>query len=255
MKTGIIYCYFNPIEDKRYIGQTMNEKSRRSAFKTKELYCTSLKSGGNLSKFDQARKDYGIDTFIYSVLCKIEDDDEKQLKDRLNELEIYYIKKFDSFNNGYNSTEGGLSGSLSEETKSKISESLKGRPMSELTYQKLCLTGYIHTEESKKKIGDKAKERYQDLTNHPMYGKHHTEESKQKISESRKGKCKGSENGKSKAILCYTKSGEFIKEFDCQSDALEWLGKDRRDNAMLSRCCNGKAKTAYGYVWKFKKQE
>lgn len=52
MKTGIIYCYFNPIEDKRYIGQTMNEKSRRSAFKTKELYCTSLKLGGNLSKFD-----------------------------------------------------------------------------------------------------------------------------------------------------------------------------------------------------------
>jgi len=185
-------------------------------------------------------------------LCKIEDDDIDQLKDRLNELEMYYIKKYDTFNNGYNSTEGGYNGKLSEETKQKISDSLKGRPMSELTYQKLCLTGYAHTEESKKKISDKAKERYQDLANHPMYGKHHTEESKQKISESRKGKCKGSENGKSKAILCYTKSGEFVRKFDSQSDALEWLGKDRRDNAMLSRCCNGKAKTAYGYVWKFK---
>lgn len=255
MKTGIIYCYFNPINEKRYIGQTIDERSRRSAFKTKELYCTSLENGGKLSKFDQARKKYGIDTFVYSILCKIEDDDVDQLKDRLNELEMYYIKKYDTFNNGYNSTEGGYNGKLSEETKQKISDSLKGRPMSELTYQKLCLTGYAHTEESKKKISDKAKERYQDLANHPMYGKHHTEESKQKISESRKGKCKGSENGKSKAILCYTKSGEFVRKFDCQSDALEWLGKDRRDNAMLSRCCNGKAKTAYGYVWKFKEQE
>lgn len=52
------------------------------------------------------------------------------LKERLNELEIYYIRKFNSFNDGYNSTEGGSSGKLSEETKSKISESLKGRPMS-----------------------------------------------------------------------------------------------------------------------------
>lgn len=52
MKTGIIYCYFNPINEKRYIGQTIDERSRRSAFKTKELYCTSLKNGGKLSKFD-----------------------------------------------------------------------------------------------------------------------------------------------------------------------------------------------------------
>lgn len=52
MRTGIIYCYLNPITSKRYIGQTIDEKSRRSAFKTKELYCTTLNSGGILSKFD-----------------------------------------------------------------------------------------------------------------------------------------------------------------------------------------------------------
>ena len=254
MTTGIIYCYFNPITNKRYIGQTINEKSRRSAFKTKETYCTSLSSGGKLSKFDQARKDYGVDTFVYSVLCKIEDDNVDALKTRLNELEMYYIKKFDSFNNGYNSTEGGLSGSLSEETKEKISQSLMGRPMSELTKQNLTFKGHKHSEETKQTLSDKAKERYKDPTKHPMFGKHHSEESKRKNSESRKGKCVGTENVKSRSILCFTKSGEFIREFVCQGDALEWLGRNRRDNAQISKCCNGKAKTAHGYIWKFKEQ-
>lgn len=252
MRTGIIYCYLNPINEKRYIGQTIDERGRRSAFKTKELYCTKLENGGKLSKFDAARKKYGKDTFIYSVLCKIEDDNLELLHQRLDELEQYYIKKYDTFNNGYNSTEGGFSGKLSEETKQKISESLKGRPMSKLTYEKFCLQGHPHTEESKQKISNKAKERYRDITNHPMYGKHHSEESKRKNSESRKGKCMGAENGKSKPILCFTKSGEFLKEFTCQGDACEWLGRDRRDNAQISKCCTGKAKTAYGYVWKFK---
>lgn len=252
MKTGIIYCYFNPINGKRYIGQTVNERSRRSAFKTRELYCTKRGNGGKLSKFDSARKKYGINSFVYTVLCRIQDDNEEILHSRLDDLEKYYIKKYDSFHNGYNSTEGGFSGKLSEETKARISESLKGRPMSELTYQKICLTGYHYSEESKRKISEKAKERYKDPTKHPMFGKHHTEESNRKNSESRKGKCMGAENGKSKPVQCFTKSGEFVNEFVCQGDACEWLGRDRRDNAQISKCCNGKAKTAHGYVWKFK---
>lgn len=252
MKTGIIYCYFNPINEKRYIGQTVDEKSRRSAFKTKELYCTSLSSGGKLSKFDAARRKYGIDTFIYTVLCKIKDDDEIILHQRLDELEKYYIKKYDSFHNGYNCTEGGFSGKRSDETKSKISESLKGRPMSTATYINFCLAGHPHTEETKKKLSNLAKERYKNPENHPMYGKHHTDESKRKNSESRKGKCVGAQNSKSKPIQCFTKTGQFVKEFICQGDACEWLGRDRRDNAQISKCCNGKAKTAHGYIWKFK---
>lgn len=37
-------------------------------------------------------------------------------------------------NHGYNMTEGGYNGLLSEETKQKISEALKGHKMSPLTY-------------------------------------------------------------------------------------------------------------------------
>lgn len=255
MRKGIIYCYTNKINGKQYVGQTIDEQSRRSAFRTKELYCTKLDSGGKLSKFDAARKKYGIESFEYDILETIEDDNLDNLHINLDLLEQKWIKILDTFKNGYNCTEGGFSGRLSEETKKKISESLKGHSISELTYQKLCLTGYAHTEESKKKISEKAKERYKDPTNHPMYGKHHSEESKRKNSESRKGKCKGSENKRSKPVLCFNKSGEFIKEFVCQGDALEWLGKDRQYNSQISKCCNKKVKTAFGYIWKFKESE
>ena len=185
-------------------------------------------------------------------MCKIEDDDEIILHQRLDELEKYYIKKYDSFHNGYNCTEGGFSGKRSNETKSKISESLKGRPMSTATYMNFCLAGHPHTEETKKKLSNLAKERYKNPENHPMYGKHHTDESKRKNSESRKGKCVGVQNSRSKPIQCFTKTGQFVKEFICQGDACEWLGRDRRDNTQISKCCNGKAKTAHGYIWKFK---
>jgi very-short-patch-repair endonuclease len=46
--------------------------------------------------------------------------------------------------------------------------------------------GKTHTEDTKKKIGKKAKERLSDSENHPMYGKHHSEETRKKISESHK---------------------------------------------------------------------
>lgn len=252
MTKGVIYCYLNPINNKRYIGQTINEKLRKREFETKPLYCTRLSKGGLLTKFDKARQEYGIDTFIYSILHTVEHEDKQIVKNMLNELEIYYINKYDSYHNGYNSTSGGQSYTLSEETKQRISNSLKGRKMSELTYQKLCLTGYKHSDKSKELISILAQERYRDKTKHPMYGKHHSEESKLKNSNSRKGKRIGIDHPSSKTVLCFTKTGKFVKEFVCSREALEWLGKYSRNNSQICSCCNGKIKTAYGYVWKYK---
>lgn len=67
-------------------------------------------------------------------------------------------------------------------------------------------SGLIMSDDAKKKLSEKAKERLKDKTNHPMYGvhrygennpmygKHHTEKSKQKISESTKGMRSGENN-------------------------------------------------------------
>ena len=47
--------------------------------------------------------------------------------------------------------------------------------------------GSKHSEETRKKIGEKAKERHKIKENHPMYGKKHSEETKKKMSEAMRG--------------------------------------------------------------------
>lgn len=66
----------------------------------------------------------------------------------MNELEIFYIRKYDTYNNGYNLTEGGT---------------------------------YNMDEKSIKKNSDSQKEYLKHNVN-SFYGKHHTDEAKAKIS-------------------------------------------------------------------------
>lgn len=54
--------------------------------------------------------------------------------------------------------------------------------------------GKCHSEETRQKIGEKAKIRYEDQNNHPMFGKHHTDKTKEKIRESKIGKYSGVNN-------------------------------------------------------------
>lgn len=248
---GIIYCYTNLINDKKYIGQTYSEKTRRYSFNCKTTYTTSRKAGGKLSHFDAALKKYGKENFSYNVIQEIEYPTLEELTSQLDILKKYYIEYFDSFNNGYNSTTGGKDGLLSEETKKKIGESLVGRPMSELTREKLTFNGHHWSDEDKKRMSDSAKERFRNKTNHPMYGKHHSEESKRKNSLSRKGKCTGKENKQSKAVIQYTLEHEYVNTFDCIAEALRFLGKNIKQPGSIIKCCKGIYKSAFGYIWKY----
>lgn len=74
------------------------------------------------NKFHNAIRKYGIDNFDKEVLECIEMDDKVELKKALDTLEMKYIEKYDSLNNGYNSTLGGdfnLWNSLEESEKDK----------------------------------------------------------------------------------------------------------------------------------------
>ena len=94
---GIIYKYTSPTE-KVYIGQTVNEKSRRSEHKTQTIK--------HSSKFGNAIRKYGYENFTYEVLWSITAEHEEVIE-LLNIMEKQFISEYNSFLNGYNSTKGG----------------------------------------------------------------------------------------------------------------------------------------------------
>ena len=102
MIRGIIYLYKSP-SNKYYVGQTYDEEHRRKTFLSKrKRYCS-----GKNSPIDNARIKYGPENFEYKILEEIEAETLDELKLRLDNMEIYYINKYDSFKNGYNCTVGG----------------------------------------------------------------------------------------------------------------------------------------------------
>ncbi len=107
--------------------------------------------------------------------------------------------------------------------------------------------GRHHTEESKIKMSKSHKKRLENPENHPMYGKHHTKESRKKMGENHI-KMLGKDNPRSRTIEQYTLSGDFIKVFDSVGEASRATGID---GSSISRCANGKLKSAGGFDWKY----
>lgn len=95
-----IYVIKNKINNKVYIGATtQNIKSR---FMQHTKMSTINKRN---YKIQCAVREFGKENF-YCELLEIVDDE------KMYEKERYYIKKYDSFNNGYNSTLGGKGGKI-----------------------------------------------------------------------------------------------------------------------------------------------
>lgn len=55
-----------------------------------------------------------------------------------------------------------------------------------------------------------------------------------------------------KLIIQYDKEGKFIKEWKSITDLCIQLFNDTSKNPNITKCCQGKIKTAYGYIWKYK---
>lgn len=95
-----IYKITNTINNMCYIGQSKNIHKRWNNHK-------SVYNNENAHEYDyylyRAMRKYGIENFTFDV---IEECDINSLNDR----EIYWINYYDSYNNGYNSTNGGDNG-------------------------------------------------------------------------------------------------------------------------------------------------
>lgn len=235
-----IYSIRNKVNDKKYIGYSKNITDRWYNHKN------YLRRGIHHSiKLQNAWNKYGEDNFIFDMLVEVED---------INGIEILekeFIKKYDSYTNGYNCSEGGegLPGyKLSDETKQKLSNLFKGRKISDEQKEQIrkTLTGRKHSDSTKKKIseikkgnqiwlGKKHKQESKDkmarakLGNTNWLGKHHSKETKSKLSQQMIGKIWSSEE---KAKLKGLQAGEKnaaakLTEVDVINIRIRYLKGDR----------------------------
>ena len=88
---GCIYKIENKINSLVYIGQTVRDVQQR--WDEHILYSSN-------SKIHKALEEFGIENFSFEIIEQCDNNN-------LNEREIYWIKHFNSLQNGYNSTRGG----------------------------------------------------------------------------------------------------------------------------------------------------
>ena len=97
---NVIYAYKRKTDEKIvYVGQTVNLKNRHYRhIKIDPGDCTLVEYNYPLSR---GIRKYGEDGYELIVLEEVKD------IEKLNEREIYYIKKFNTYYDGYNQTIGG----------------------------------------------------------------------------------------------------------------------------------------------------
>lgn len=243
-----VYKITNNINDKVYIGQSINIKAR-----WKDHMHTLDRNDSRCTLLQRAWNKYGKENFSFEILELCEED-------MLDEVEMKYIAIYDSHNNGYNIELGGNKNKhLSEETKRKISDANRGRVHSEETLKKM----------SEARIGEK----------NPMYGQMHSEETRRKISEAHKGKPGHPTSEKTKELIRRANTGRIVSDetrkrisdatkgrvahnknlhpvfcvelnqvFNTASDA----GKELNiKSSNIINCCEHVRKTCGGYHWEY----
>lgn len=108
-----IYCFTNKINNKKYIGQSINIEKR---FLEHFNHSKNPNANGYNSKFYRALRKYGIDNFDFEII-------EELPYESLNERETFWITYYDSYNNGYNSTSNAI----------YVTENGENHPMAKLT--------------------------------------------------------------------------------------------------------------------------
>lgn len=195
MLIGIIYKYTSPI-GKVYIGQTTEERRRRRTFMN-----INKTYGGD--KIDRARVKYGPEKFSYEILEKMSFSDPLEARDKLDELEEFYIRYYNSYKKGYNMTYGGFTTRgfrFSDEQKAALSKQRTGRKLRPRTAEEKAYHSRIMqerwaskeyrelrakinaSEEHKKKLSKSLKGE-----KNGMFGKKHSVASREKMSSSRFG--------------------------------------------------------------------
>lgn len=250
---------------KSYIGQSVNIERRWKGHKHNAFYKNGKKY--NLPLYTGIRY-YGLENVTFEIL-------ELAPKEELNHLEIYYIKEMNTFHDGYNCDSGGdAPAEISDEIRNLLSEQKMGEKNPQWGKR-----GDLNANYGKKFSEERCKEISEQTRgeNNPNWGKPRSEITRKRISIANTGERhwawgkklpKETRNKMRKALLGNKnaikhpvkgfdkKTKEFIKEFESAAEAFRWLidqGITKNESAYsdISKCCKGKIKSAYGYIWRY----
>lgn len=209
---GYIYRITNKINGKMYIGQTHNYYKTRWSQHKKEAFKKHRKSY-NYPLYKSFRK-YGIDNFEFKVIeiCLIEE---------LDAREIYWIKYYNTYSNGYNCTLGGKGKSVNQFDEDKIIEEYKEtKNMSQISKAHNCSRNTIKNILLKNNVNLKA--------------------------------IKDNNKDKGFTILQYDKKFNLLRKFNSLHETGKWLetslNKEHVDISTLRRAILNKTQL-YGYYW------
>ena len=264
---GYIYKLISP-SDKCYIGQTVNFNRRLSDYKNFH-HCEKQK------KLFNAIKKYGFENFRIEIIEIINIESKKELQSKLNELEILYIKIFDSIEHGYNICKGGnqykLGVKTSEETKQKQRDSWtdkKKKELSDKTKGKRRGNALNIKAVLQYDINGNFLREFESITEASLVTNCHNSN----ITDVCNNKIKFTNNfiwrfktendyplkiekviitkkaSKQSIVYQYSLSGELLNTFNSMKEASI---KTNVSVKSISNCCNYKSKSAGGFVWKY----
>lgn len=212
---GFIYRVVNRVNGKSYIGQTIHTIEWR--WNTHLLSAYNNRMGDHNVLFHRAIRKYGIDAFEVMEIEKCDNS-------ILNKREKYWIKKYNSYGNGYNLTIGG-DGTRKYEDSDILKYWNLGYAASDIS--KLIGCGRNTARLRLISMGVSADEIR------------------------KRGNLAISEN-KQKRIYQYDKNGFFLKTFYSATEA----GKEVKCNKTnISSAAQGNIRSAGGYLWSYDKKD
>ncbi len=193
---GIIYITTCLVNGKVYIGQTIHWQDK-----------SYLGSGVALC---EAVKKYGRSNFKRKILKVCYN------QRQLDAWEMIMIRKYNSTDKsiGYNVLPGTANefGAVNPTHIPEVVEKIKNKKKDKWGGKNCYWYGKTLSEETKRKLSDKAKKRLSDPRNNPMYGKKQSEEARRKIAEKAKGRV-GYNKGKRLSEETRKKIGESVSKF------------------------------------------
>lgn len=222
---GFIYKITNLINNKIYIGQTSRTVEVRWQEHQRNMYDDKYKNITLYKAFDK----YGINNFDIKIIEEIDNS-------LLNEREEYWIRIYNSYKEGYNSTTGG-SGQKVCDIREIIALWNEGKLVKEIAdtlgVNSHTITNYLHSYGIDSSIIYSRANKLKDN------------------SVSQPNAARKAKEVNSKAVHQLNKeTDEIINTFNSLSDAARAISKPNGFSD-ISKVCKGKQKTAYGFKWKF----